>query len=188
MPDYSFGPTSVGWWGVIGFMLIEGAAFVLAIGSYFYLIPDERQWPPAAPPDLLWGTSLLVVAIASEFVNVGIKRAAERHDLHAVRIGLVVMVGIGIGLIALRALEFTTLNVRWDQNAYGSMVWAIVALHTLHLVTDVYDSGVAAVLVWRKRMTGRRFSEITDNALYWHFIVWSWAVLYVVVYWTPRWV
>ena len=90
-------------------------------------------------------------------------------------------------LIGLRALEFTTLNVRWDENAYGSIVWAIVALHTLHLVTDVYDSGVAAALVHTKTVTGRRFSEVDDNCLYWHFIVWSWVALYFVVYWTPRW-
>jgi len=28
---------------------------------------------------------------------------------------------------------------------------------------------------------------VSDNALYWHFIVWSWVVLYVVIYWVPRW-
>jgi heme/copper-type cytochrome/quinol oxidase subunit 3 len=188
LPDYTFGPTAVGWWGVIGFMLIEGAAFLLAIGSYFYLIPDERKWPPAAPPDLGWGTAFVIVALASELLNVFIKQCAEKQDLGAVRTGLVLMLAVGVVLIALRMFEFTALNVRWDENAYGSIVWAIVSMHTLHLVTDVYDTGVAAVLVWSKEMTGRRFSEVTDNALYWHFIVWSWAVLYVVVYWTPRWV
>jgi cytochrome c oxidase subunit 3 len=187
LPDYTFGATAVGWWGILGFMLIEGTAFVLAIGAYYYLIPNEKVWPPAPAPGLLWSSAFLLVAVASEVLNAAIKKRAEAHDLRFVRVGLLAMVLVGIVLIGLRALEFTTLNVRWDQNAYGSIVWAIVALHTLHLVTDVYDSGVAAALAWRKEMTGRRYSEITDNALYWHFIVWSWLPLYLVVYWTPRW-
>jgi cytochrome c oxidase subunit 3 len=187
LPDYSFGPTAVGWWGVVGFMLIEGAAFLLAVGAYYYLIPNEREWPPAAPPELLWGSAFLVVALLSELLNSRIKHAAEKQDLAVVRTGLVAMVVIGVVLIGLRAFEFTTLNVRWDENAYGSIVWAIVALHTLHLVTDVYDTGVAAALVHTKEVTGRRFSEVDDNCLYWHFIVWSWVALYFVVYWTPRW-
>ena len=39
LPDHNFGPTSLGWWGVIGYMLIEGMGFVLAIGAYYYLLP-----------------------------------------------------------------------------------------------------------------------------------------------------
>src|SRR5512141_531876 len=58
LPDHNFGPASLGWWGVIGFMLIEGMGFVLAIGVYFYLLPYERTWPPnQPPPSLLWGTA-----------------------------------------------------------------------------------------------------------------------------------
>ena len=112
---------------------------------------------------------------------------AEHYDLAGVRIGLVLMVAIGLALLAVRAFEFTALNVRWDTNAYGSIVWAILALHTLHTATDVYDSAVLAVLVFVKKVDGRKFSDVADNALYWHFIVWSWVVLYGVVYWTPRW-
>jgi cytochrome c oxidase subunit III len=102
----------------------------------------------------------------------------------------VLMTVLGMAMIGLRAIEFGSgaLNVGWGSNAYGSAVWAIMALHTLHLVTDVYDSAVLAVLSFVKTFDGRKFSDVTDNALYWHFIVWSWVVLYVVVYWTPRWV
>ena len=188
LPDYSFGPTSMGWWGVFGFMLIEGMGFVLAIGVYFYLTAFEARWPPAsAPPPLMWSTVFTVVALLSEIPNVWVNRAAHRQDTRAVQIGVAVMFAVGIALLALRALEIGALNVRWDRNAYGSIVWALILLHTLHTTTDVFDSGVLSVLTFTKKMTGRRFSDVSDNALYWHFVVWSWVVLYVVVYWAPRW-
>jgi cytochrome c oxidase subunit 3 len=188
LPDHAFGSTSLGWWGVVGFMLIEGMGFVLAIGAYYYLLPIERSWPPVnPPPTLLWGTAFALLAIASELPNQWLKKRAERYDLPAVRFGLVLLTLVGVVLLGLRALEFTALNVRWDSNAYGSIVWAILALHTLHMATDVFDSAVLAVMVFTKEVDGRKFSDVADNALYWHFIVWSWAVLYLVVYWTPRW-
>jgi heme/copper-type cytochrome/quinol oxidase subunit 3 len=179
----------MGWWGVVGFMLIEGAGFVLALGAYFYLLPNERgSWPPGQPPPaLLWGTSFAVLALLSEIPNQWVKKRAQHYDLAAVRAGLVLMTALGLALLAIRAMEFTALNVRWDQNAYGSAVWALLTLHTLHTVTDVYDTGVLAALSFVKHFDGRKFSDVDDNALYWHFIVWSWVVLYVVVYWTPRW-
>ncbi|HET6436284.1 MAG TPA: hypothetical protein VFG18_11380 [Xanthomonadaceae bacterium] len=188
LPDHAFGSTSLGWWGVVGFMLIEGMGFVLAIGAYYFLLPNEHSWPPVnPPPSLLWGSLFTVLAVLSELPNQWVKKRAEQYDLAGVRIGLVLMVAIGLVLLGLRAFEFTALNVRWDTNAYGSIVWAILALHTLHMATDVYDSAVLAALVFLKKVDGRKFSDVADNALYWHFIVWSWVILYGVVYWTPRW-
>jgi cytochrome c oxidase subunit III len=188
LPEYSFGATSLGWWGVIGFMLIEGMGFVLAIGVYYYLTPYEQSWPPLSPPPgLFWGTLFTVIALASELPNVWINRMAHAQNLPAVRWGLTLMSLAGLGLLVVRWFEFTHLNVRWDQNAYGSIVWALIALHATHTATDVYDSIVLTALVWTKKVDGRKFSDVSDNALYWHFIVWSWVVLYVVVYWTPRW-
>jgi len=188
LPDYNFGPTSLGWWGVFGFMLIEGMGFLLAIAAYFYLMPFEMAWPPhGRPPDLLWGTLFTLGALLSEIPNVWINRAAHRQDVRQVQIGLWLMTGIGVALLGLRAMEFTALNEHWTRTAYGSIVWAIVVLHTVHTVTDVYDSGVLATISVRKEMTGRKMSDVSDNALYWHFIVLSWVVLYAVVYWVPRW-
>ena len=38
--------------------------------------------------------------------------------------------------LAIRGYEFANLNVRWDANAYGSILWVILGLHTTHLATD----------------------------------------------------
>ena len=188
LPDYNFGPTSLGWWGVIGFMLIEGMGFVLAIGAYYYLVPFERTWPPTSlPPPLPWATAFLLLGLLSELPNAWVNRMAHRQNLPAVQWGLTLMTLLGFAMLALRGFEIAAMNVRWDQNAYGSIVWALLLLHTVHISTDVFDSLVLTVLVWTKHVDGRKFSDVSDNALYWHFIVWSWLVIYLVIYWTPRW-
>jgi heme/copper-type cytochrome/quinol oxidase subunit 3 len=188
LPTHGFGPKGLGWWGVMGFMLIEGMAFVLAIGGYFYLMEYEQRWPPTAPPpDLAWGTLFTALAVLSLLPNLWLDRRAHAQDLPAVRRGLVVMTALGVLLMAIRAAEIAALNELWYENAYASITWALLLLHTLHTATDLYDTGVLAALIHAKPVDGRKFSDVADNSLYWHFIVWSWVLIYLVLYWVPRW-
>jgi heme/copper-type cytochrome/quinol oxidase subunit 3 len=188
LPTHAFGARSLTWWGVVGFMLIEGTGFALAIAAYFFLMSQEQLWPPSAlPPKLLWGTLTLVVMVLSEIPNVWVKKAAEEERLRDTRIGLVIMSIVVIPLLVLRGFEFANLNIGWDRNAYGSILWALLLLHTTHLLTDWVDTLVLAALMFTEHGgEGRRFVDTSENGLYWHFVVLSWIPLYVVIYWVPR--
>lgn len=188
LPTHAFGTRSLTWWGVVGFMLIEGTGFALAIAAYFFLMSQEQLWPPSAlPPKLLWGTLTLAVMVLSEIPNVWVKKAAEEERLRDTRIGLVIMSIVVIPLLVLRGFEFANLNIGWDRNAYGSILWALLLLHTTHLLTDWVDTLVLAALMFTEHGgEGRRFVDTSENGLYWHFVVLSWIPLYVVIYWVPR--
>jgi heme/copper-type cytochrome/quinol oxidase subunit 3 len=93
---------------------------------------------------------------------------------------------VAVIAIAIRAYEFAHLNVRWDQNAYGSMLWIVLGLHATHLITDAMDTWVLTALMFTRHAQPRRFSDVTDNAFYWNFVVASWLPLYVLIYWVPR--
>lgn len=187
LPSYGFGHRSLMWWGTMGMIAIEGMAFALAAAMYLYLWSQSDTWPPSAqPPELRWGTINLVVLLLSGLPNHWTKRAAERHDLSRVRVGMVVCLAFSVAFLAVRALEFTALNCRWDSNAYGSVVWLLLGLHTTHLVTDFYDSAVLTVLTYTGPIEGRRFVDVSENALYWYFVVLAWVPIYAIVYWAPR--
>jgi cytochrome c oxidase subunit III len=187
LPSYRFTHHSLMWWGVMGLVAIEGMAFALTVAAYFYLWSQARTWPMSdAPPDLLWGTLNLVVVLISVWPNHLTKRAAENGDERRMKIGLAVCVLFGIVLLAVRALEFTTLNVRWDDNAYGSVVWVLLGLHTVHLATDVYDTAVLAALFHAGNIEGKRHVDVSENGMYWYFVVFSWLPIYAVIYWAPR--
>jgi len=186
LPTYRFSHRSPLWWGTLSFVVIEGLGFLFTIVVYFYLRSQNADWPFSQPPDLFWGTLLTAVFLLSEFPNTWTKRAALAQDLRRVRIGLVIMSLVGLVTIAIRALEFTTLNVRWDQNAYGSTVWVLIGLHTAHIVTDVAETLVFVALIFAGPLDARRFSEVEDNQAYWDFVVLAWLPIYVTMYWAPR--
>ena len=131
--------------------------------------------------------ALLAGLLASVLPNYYAKRAAERYDLRAVRIGMVVCLIFGVAFTAVRALEFTTLNVSWDTNAYGSVVYLLLGLHTTHLVTDVMDTAVLAALMFTGPLEKSRFVDVSENAVYWNFVVAAWLPIYAVIYGMPRW-
>lgn len=187
LPSYAFSHRSVMWWGTLGMIAIEGTVFALMLMTYFYLRTRVIQWPPALdPPRLVWGTLNIVLLLASAIPNQLAKKAAEKRDLAGCRLWTWVMVGIGVVLMIVRGLEFTTLNCRWDSNAYGSVVWTLLGLHTVHLVTDIFDTVVLAVLLVTGPLEGKRFGDVAENALYWYFVVIAWIPIYAVIYLAPR--
>jgi heme/copper-type cytochrome/quinol oxidase subunit 3 len=187
LPDYGFGSRMTPFWGTLGFMALEGVGFALASGSYLYLVWLNPQWPLAnKPPDLLWSTLLAAVLLLSLWPNQIAKRNAKRENLPKVRRDLLIMSLVAIAVLAIRAFEFSTLHVRWDQNAYGSIVWVLLGLHTAHVLTDAIDTFVVTALMFTKHVHGKRFSDVEDNAIYWDFVVLSWLPIYVLIYWVPR--
>lgn len=188
LPTYGFGSKNPLWWGNSGFMVIEGLGFIFAIATYLYLYNHNTSWPLGLnhQSGLLWPSLLAGLMIVSELPNIWLKRAAKNHDLGRVRTGLIIMSIIGLAGIGLRCLEFTTLNVRWDDNAYGSIFWFLLGIHTTHLITDSVETWIITALMHIGPVDMRRFPDVEDNQDYWHFVVIFWLVVYGFLYWFPR--
>ncbi|KAF1047440.1 cytochrome c oxidase subunit 3 [Xylophilus sp.] len=187
LPTYGFGTRSLMWWGTVGLMLIEGTVFAIALLMYFYLRGIAPAWPLGAPlPALRWGVANTLLLLASLWPNWRAQRAAQREDRAAARRWLAVCVLMALGFLVLRALEFRTLGVSWHANAYGSLVWLLLGLHTTHLITDTIDTLVLTVLLYSGPFEGKRMVDVAENALYWYFVVGSWLPVWAVIYLAPR--
>ena len=189
LPTHGFSYRSLTWWGVIGYMVIEGAAFALTIAAYFFLMSHEQQWAPRPwePPNPIAGTLFTAVMLLSEIPNTMAKKAAEAYDVPQVRRLLPWIAGIGLLLLVLRGFEFNSLNILWYESGYGSIIWALLLLHTLHIGTDWVDT----IVLWRLMRTPhgeepRRLVDVDENSLYWRFVWLTWLPIYLLIYWVPR--
>jgi cytochrome c oxidase subunit 3 len=187
LPTFAFGNRSLVWWATSGMIAIESTMFVLMITAYLYLKGRSPHWPPGVePPALFWGTLNTIVLLASTVPNELAKRAAERFDLGKVRLWMVVALAFAVAFNLIRIFEFRSLNVWFDQNAYGSVVWALLGFHTTHILTDFLDSSVLAVLMFTGPLEQKRFVDVSDNAVYWYFVVATWIPIYALIYFAPR--
>ncbi|HEX8231891.1 MAG TPA: cytochrome c oxidase subunit 3 [Caulobacteraceae bacterium] len=188
LPEHGFGPRTIMWWGVLGFMLLEGSGFLLAGGAYLFVSGQYSTWPPAGtnPPDHLWGALFTVLILVSVIPNMLAERAARREDKGGTRLWLIVLTTLTVALIVVRFIEMQHLNVRWDANAYGSVVWALIFLHLFHILTDFGDTLGLAIFAHTHKFDRGRYSDVTDNCMYWNFVVLTWLPIYGLVYWSPR--
>ena len=188
LPNHGMGSASLTWWGTLAFILIEGTGFALAVATYLYLLSVAPVWPlRAQPPDLIAGSLITVVLLASVLPNIFLSLWAERRNLRLVRLGLLLMSVLGGVPLVIRVFEFAALNVQCDTNAYGSVVWLLLGLHTSHLITDLADTLVLTALMFTRHADNkRRYGDVQDNAMYWNFVVLAWLPIYGCIYWIPR--
>ena len=187
LPGYAFSHRSIMWWGVASLMVIEGMMVALLLVSYLYLRGRSPEWPPGYfAPALFWGTLNTGILVASAIPNQLAKKAAERMDLRALRRWLAVAIGLAVVFSIIRVFEFRALNVWWDSNAYGSIVWVLLGFHTTHLVTDLMDSVALEVLLFTGPLEKSHFVDAAENSLYWHYVVIAWLPVYAFIYLAPR--
>ena len=188
LPTVTFGPSSLMWWGTIGFIIIEGFSLVLVAASYFYLRLGEQGWPPPPTPnpDVLIPTINTVLLLLIILPMAKMNETAHRFDRHGVVRWLTISTLLTLVSMVLRWFEITALEVRYDTHAYGTVTWGLVILHTTLLVTDFFETGVFAVLFVTGRALQKHYSDVSDAAFYQYFLSVSWVPLYVILYWGPR--
>lgn len=187
LPTATFGHRSIAWWGTIGFIVIEGSTLFICAMSYLYLRVTVGQWAPAyAPrPDLGVAAVQVALMVVSNVPMVLVDRAARRLDLPAVRAGMVIMSLLAVVMCVLRGFELAALNVRWDDNAYGTAAWAILVSHATLLLAETIETLVQTSLTFSPKLEQRDISAISDNALYWYFMTSVWVPLAGIAFLTP---
>jgi cytochrome c oxidase subunit III len=187
LPRIAFHHRSILWWGTMGIIAIEGMMFAMMIVNYLYLKGRSPHWPPGQfSPALFWGTVNTILMLASMAPNHFAKRAAERMDVRGVRLWMSIALAFALAFNIIRIFEFQSLNVWWDENAYGSVVWTLLGFHTVHILTDFLDSAFLLTLFVTGPLRETHFVDVSENCMYWYFVVLSWLPIYALIYFAPR--
>jgi cytochrome c oxidase subunit III len=188
LPTYAFGHRALTWWATWSMIFMEGTMLVILLITYFFLRTAVPNWPPGTtpPPDLVWGTINAAIIVGSVVPNHLAKRASESLDLKRTRVWMLVTLAFAVAFGIIRIFEFKHLHCRWDQNAYGSIVYLNLGFHTTHLLTDMVDTVVLIALMFIGPVEGRRFVDVSENCIYWDFVIVIWLLIYAVLYLAPR--
>lgn len=196
VPETALDHRSAIWWGNVLLLVIETTMFALMVGAYFYLRGNFHSWPPPhidgpmaqfdPVPALRAPTVNLLVILLSVAPMVWADRAALRMDSNAVCRALLVCVALGVIAIALRFLEFKAVHFRWDDNAYGSVVWTIIGLHLMHLIVGTLENGLMAAWIVRHGMDKKHARDVRVTAVYWYWIAGIWIPLWLMLFPGPR--
>jgi heme/copper-type cytochrome/quinol oxidase subunit 3 len=188
LPTSAFGHKEPLWWGVMLAIAIESTAFALTWSTYLYLRMQEATWPPWrwSAPDLLVGSISTVVLFATWFPMYAMSKAARKMDAARIRKLLVIFFAICAVAGAIRIWEYIALQVKWDSNAYGSIVWALLTIHTVHFISSIAETGILAAYLFLRPMDPKHALDVEVSALYWYFVVGSWIPNFILLYLGPH--
>jgi heme/copper-type cytochrome/quinol oxidase subunit 3 len=187
LPEFAFGTRDPIVWGLGGLVAIESTMIGLLVGGYFYVRGKFPEGTPVAlsPVAQAAAAAELVILLASCIPNTKLTHTAVQMQLRPSRKWLLVLSLLCVPLMALRTFEIFRLGFGWDANAYASMVWAMLGLHTLHLLAGVGENWLFLFLMYRGPIEKKFMVDLHANGLYWYFVVAGWAVFYVTIYLEP---
>ena len=188
LPRHNPGPSQLTWWGNVGFMVTEGTSILICVVSMLYLRRNFQTWPPerTPAPDLIIPTiSIIMLCVASTFAWIE-GRAAKVMDRPATQLWAGLGVAADIVVLVLRALELNSLNTRWDSDAYGSAVWFTLGFHSTLLLLVFLEDFFYFLVAVTKPLTQKQVGHITEKAEYAVFVAIAGIFVYIMLYWSPR--
>src|SRR5207253_6160289 len=114
----------------------ESITILICAASWFELRRTCAACPPLrTPADSVLIPTLTVIALfaANAFARLE-GRSAKLLDRHGVRLWGALGVVMDAVVLLSRGIEFSTLNTRWDSDAYGSIIWFTLGIHTTLLL------------------------------------------------------
>jgi cytochrome c oxidase subunit 3 len=187
-PMEALGTRSPIWWGQSLMMLIESVILAMVVASYAYVRSTFAVWPPQGTPlpDLVI-PSIEVLVLLLSCVPLHLSDTASKKGKRlTVVFGLLGNLFLAAVFLGLRWFELVHLPLKWNTNIYGSFIWILLGLHTMHGIADFVQSTVVLAVVLMHRVGRKQIHGIEVDSLYWYWIVAMWIPLWFVIYVYPR--
>jgi cytochrome c oxidase subunit III len=178
------GPSAPLWWGMAMFVIIEVVAYATLFTAYLYLRFHTPVWPPAGVPrpDVLLGAAgvllLLVGAGAVRWATAGLQQGSTAR----LRTGFGAAAALATAFLVLQGIERALAGFRWDDHAYGSIVWTIGMVHGMHVLALAIVGGAVFVLAGRGFYSWERRLGVEVLALFWYTVALAWLPVFAVLY------
>ncbi len=187
LPPYDVSSQAPLWWGQLMITFIEGTMFAILIVCYFYTRLRMDVWPPPGDqfphrllPSLAW-IPLILSCAGSYWASESAKK-----DNRAGMIGGLVLNFVLAGIaLAMRIVEWHSLNFNWMTDIQGSYVWAFLGLHTFDYIGDMVFTAVLLFLVLIGRYGPKQRLGVHVDSVVWYFLVLIWIPIYLTIYWGP---
>jgi heme/copper-type cytochrome/quinol oxidase subunit 3 len=163
-------------------MLFAGLVF-----SFFIVRLAAPVWPPPLEPRLPVEVTAVntIVLLFSSWAMIGALRARSRGDRRMFVRGLAVTASLGGLFLAVQGYEWFRLigfGLTTASGIYGGTFYTLIGAHAVHVLGALAWLGIILVRATRGSFVGSRAAAVTACAMYWHFVVALWPILYVSVY------
>jgi len=163
------------------FLAVVTSVFALFISAYAMRM-HFGDWSPVQEPRLLtWNTGLLIVTSGAMQWTVV---AARRGEINAVRQGLIAGGVLTFAFLAGQLLVWKQLNdagVFLRSNPANAFFYLLTAVHGVHLLGGLVAWARTTAKAWRGIEMAKVRLSVELCAIYWHFLLLVWLVLFALL-------
>lgn len=161
--------------------------FAGLVFSFWIVRLGAPVWPPPLQPRLPVGVTAVntVILLASSVVIAWAMRARGRGDRRAFVRRLALTATLGGLFLAVQGYEWFRLvgfGLTVASGAYGTTFYTLIGAHAAHVVAALGWLAFTLSRASRGGFAGPRAAAVTACAMYWHFVVALWPILWVSVY------
>lgn len=175
--------TTIGFWV---YLMTDCLLFASLFATYAVLRTATAEGPTASElfelPLALAGTILLLISsFTCGLMLLGLKSGNVRQIL----VAMVATYVLGFAFLALEVGEFAKFvaeGYSWQESAFLSAFFTLVATHGLHILVGLIWLIVLFVVLIRKGLTAKLTRQLTIFGLFWHFLDLIWIFIFTVVY------
>jgi len=174
----------------LGMLMLLGGEIMFFGGlviAFLQLRLEAPVWPPPGQPRLPVGLTAVntLVLLASSWTFAHALRMVRAGDREGLVRWLGWTWGLGALFLVIQGVEWTRLvhfGLRVSSGIYGATFYTLIGVHGAHVLGAATWLGGMLWLARRGRFTPERYVPLDCCAIYWHFVVALWPVLYVLVY------
>ncbi|MGB8839498.1 MAG: cytochrome c oxidase subunit 3 [Aliidongia sp.] len=163
------------------FLAVVGSLFALLISAYSMRMSLTDAIPLPAPNILWLNTGALILSsVALQSAQI----AAKRGEIGAVRAGLCAAAFFALAFLAGQFLAWRQLAAAGfylASNPASSFFYLITGVHGLHLAGGIVALGRTTNRAWRGGDSAAIRSSVGLCAVYWHFLLLLWMVLFALL-------
>ncbi|MFL5155243.1 MAG: cytochrome c oxidase subunit 3, partial [Microvirga sp.] len=164
------------------FLAVVGALFALFMSANVMRM-SVADWRPVPKPTVLWfNTGVLILSSAA---LQWAQEAAARRDMAAMRTALMAAGATVFAFLIGQLLAWQQLNAGGyylASNPASTFFYLLTAVHGLHLLGGLIALGRAAVRVRGGADPDRLRLSLELCAMYWHFLLLVWLVLFALLF------
>lgn len=163
------------------FLAVVGVMFGLFITAY-YVRMQLDDWRPMPESNLLWLNTLLLflASITLQVLHSRLKAGNEKHLVTALVLGSLFTLGFVYGQVhvwqLMQAEGFYLYN-----NPANSFFYVLTGLHALHILGGLFVWLRAGFRVYSGFSAEKIRLSVELCALYWHFLLLVWLVLFALI-------
>jgi cytochrome c oxidase subunit 3 len=163
------------------FLAVVGSLFALFTSAYFMRM-GYSDWRSVPVPRILWlNTVILVLSSIALHCAVTAARGA-RTDM--VRLALVTGAMTSFAFLVGQWLAWRELTASGHfvtANPANSFFYLITGMHGLHILGGLVGLALVTARAWRGATPGRLRLGVELCAMYWHFLLFVWLFVFVVL-------